>query len=435
MRFPCLVMVLLAAAPVLESRAAESPATGLPTPAPSASVPVTPVAGGGSFSAAQDGATRAFLSALAAAPQVRALVAERQALRHLEGVAGRLADPQLGLGYARKRTPMEHMPMYELSLEQPLPRWGERDAARAMAASATRMSEAGIASEVAQLAGEIATELAELDGLQAQLSEGEAQSERLVALARVLDARVASGDASVLDRLMLDTRRERLALRLDDLRRQVADRSAAIRGRLALAPTDALPAFTAPLPDQIDPAQTPLALAAAARREEATAQLQAARAMGHPETAVGVRAEREATDGGNEDTIGVTVSISLPLARGAIDAGEEAAHARLRVAERQAEAARWRATTAVDSARRAIAQAERADRLAENLLTRAHQEHKTVNAALATGGADLTAVLDLHDHLAELRLAVIEARVQAAQARAGLWSLVIPELPMPGAAP
>jgi hypothetical protein len=89
----------------------------------------------------------------------------------------------------------------------------------------------------------------------------------------------------------------------------------------------------------------------------------------------------------------------------------------------------------VESARRAIAQAERADRLAGSLLTRAHQEHQAVTAALATNGADLTAVLALHDHLAELRLAVIEAQVQARLARASLWSLVIPQLPPVGTTP
>jgi outer membrane protein TolC len=296
------------------------------------------------------------------------------------------------------------------------------------------MSDAEIAAEVAQLASDLAMALAEIDGLSALVTEGEAEELRIAALSRAVDARVASGDAGVLDRLALDTRRERLALRLDDARRLLADRSAEIRGRLAWPTTTALPVFAAPTPEMIDPTRTPLALAAEAKRLEAVAAMQEARAMGRPETAIGVRAEREAEDGGNEDTIGVTISISLPIARGAIAAGEDAAHARLRAAERLAEAARWRTSTAVDAARRAIAQAARADDLAKRLLTRAHAEHQAVIAALASNGADLTAALDLHDRLAELRLAVIEARVQARQAQASLWFHVIPELP-PGPTP
>jgi outer membrane protein TolC len=337
----------------------------------------------------------------------------------------------LSLGYARKRMSSERWPMYDVGLEQPLPRWGERDAARAMAASTTRLGEADLAGAVAELAADLATALTELDDLGAKLGEAEAEERRLTALATALDARLASGDAKVLDRLALDTRRERLHLRLDDLRRQVADRGTMIRGRLGLPPTAALPPFAAPLPEIIDPAHTPAALAAEARRQEALAGLLDARAMGNPETAIGVRAEREAADNGNEDTIGVTVSISLPIARGAIAANEDAAHARLHAAEQAAEAARWRTTSAIETARRALAQAEHSAHLAETLLTRADAEGRALTAALASGGAEVTALLDLYDRLAELRVQVIEARTSARQAQAALWLHVVPALPAP----
>lgn len=417
MRFPCLLVLTLACAvPAAEP----VPAT---TTAPTAST------------ADGDPAIRAFLLTLGQAPQVRALLAQRQAQRHLEGAAGRLADPMLSLGFARKRTPMETMPMYEVMLEQPLPRWGERDAARARAAAATRMSEAEIVAEVSMLASDVAMALAEIDGLRAQVSEGEAEEQRIAALSRAIDARLASGDAGVVDRLAIDTRRERLLLRLDDQRRQAADRTAEIRGRLALPPDATLPTFAAPALETIDPALNRLSLDAEARRLAALADLQEARAMGRPETAVGLRAEREDGDDGNEDTIGVTVSISLPIARGAIAATEDAAYARLRAAAQLAEAARWRTNAAIAATRRAITQAERADRLASGLLTRAQAEQQTLSAAVASAGGDITAVLDLHDRLAELRLAVIEARVQARQAQAGLWVHVIPVLPNPGTTP
>lgn len=422
MRIPCLMLVsFFVAAAAAEATTAE------PVPRTKTELAASP--------AGSTDAERAFLHVLAQAPQVRALIAQRQAMRHLEGAAGRLADPMLGLGYARKRTPMETMPMYGVMLEQPLPRWGERDAARARAAAATRMSDASIVAEVAMLASDVAMALAEIDGLRAQVSEGEAEEQRIAALSRAIDARIASGDAGVLDRLAIETRRERLLLRLDDQRRLLADRAAEIRGRLALPPEAALPAFAAPAPESIDPAHTHLSLDAEARRLDALADLHEAHAMGRPETAVGLRAEREVADNGNEDTIGVTLSISLPVARGAIAASEDAAHARLRAAEQLTEAARWRTIAAIATTRRAITQAERADRLASGLLARAQAEQQTLSAALATAGGDLTAMLDLHDRLAELRLAVIEAGVQARQAQAGLWVHVIPVLPSPGATP
>lgn len=419
LRLPCLVLLALVCA--------------LPASEP---VPVTPRPPEPASGDA-DPAIRTFLLTLSQAPQVRALLTQRQAMRHLEGAAGRLADPMLGLGYARKRTPMATMPMYEMMLEQQLPRWGERDAARAMAASATRMSDAEVAGEVAMLASDLAMVLADLDGLRARLSEGETEERRVAGLTSVIEARVASGDAGVLERLAIDTRRERLRLRLDDVRRQLADRESEIRGRLALRGDALLPVFAAPSPETIDPAQTPAALVADARRQEALAGFLEARARGRPETAIGVRAEREDGDDGNEDTVGVTLSISLPVARGAIAASEDAAHARLRAADRATEAAKWRTAAAVETAKRALVQAERAERLADALLTRAHQENQNVAAALASGGADLTEALLLYDRLAELRLEVIEARTSARQAQAGLWLHVIPVLPSPtvGAAP
>jgi outer membrane protein TolC len=339
----------------------------------------------------------------------------------------------LGVGYARRRTPMETMPMYEVMLEQALPRWGERAAARAQAGAATRFAEADLVATIGDVAGAVAMALAELEALAAQVRETTAEEARISAMTTALDARIASGDAGILERLALDTRRERLRLRHDDLQRQQADRTNEIRARLGLATSAVLPAFGAPLLTDIDPARTPAMLAADAGLLAALADLHEARAMGRPETAIGLRAEREAADDGNEDTIGVTVSISLPLARGAIAANEDAAHSRLRAAERQAEAARHRTVAAVEAARRALGQAERAERLANALLARAAQEQRALTAALATGGADLTAMLDLHDRLAELRLGVIDAQTHARLAQAALWSHVLVQLPTAGA--
>ncbi len=398
---------------------------------PAAVMSMEPVAVTVAMTAARHDDELLFLAALAVAPQVRALIERRQSARHLEDAAGRLPDPMLSLGYARKRSPGEQWPMYDVQLEQPFPRWGERDAARAYATSQTRLSDAQVAAEVAQLAGDLAHELAAIAGDRARLAEGEVEERRIGALGRAIAARVASGDAGVTERLGLDTRRERLLLRLDDLRRIIADRESTMRGRLGIAADVDLPPFVAPLPDAIDPRHTPAMADAEAQRQEALAGFQQARAQRHPETAIGLRAEREAAGAGDEDTIGVTVSISLPLARAALTANEEAAQARVRAAYRLAEAARWRAVAAVDSARRAVILAERAARLANGLLVRAEAEQQTLTNALGSGegGGGLAAAFDLFDRLAELRLDAISAPVAAQQAQAALWTQVIPRLP------
>ena len=429
---PCLLLMVGALAAV-------EPVVPAPSPLlerPPAAAPLPPTTSSTVPDQRADDDRRIFLAALAQAPQVRALIERRHSARHLEDAAGRLPDPMLSLGYAHKRMSPEHWPMYDVALEQPLPRWGERDAARAMAASQTRLSDAQIAGEVALLAGDLAQALAEIDGARARLVEGEAEERRIDALARAIDARVVSGAAGVTERLGIETRRERLGLRLAEVRRSIADQEAGIRGRLGLADTVALPPLVVPTPESVDPARTPQMIEAEAHRQEALAALQAARAQRHPETAIGIRAEREAIDAGNEDTVGLTVSISLPLAGGALEANEEAAQARVRAADRQADAARWRTRVAVESAQRALSLAQRASQLAHGLLARSEAEQSAMTAALASGGGDLGAVLDVLDHLAELRLEVIASQVAARQAQAALWAQVIPELPSsPSASP
>ena len=99
----------------------------------------------------------AFIAALTRAPgiaaaQQRALAAERAI-----GAAGVLPDPMLSGDLGRKRPSMgDDTRLYGLMLEQPLPRWGERAAARASARAAAGAAGA----ERDDVLGEHAAELA-----------------------------------------------------------------------------------------------------------------------------------------------------------------------------------------------------------------------------------------------------------------------------------
>ncbi len=85
-----------------------------------------------------------FVQTLSKAPAVHALRLRYAAAQRAEDGAGRLADPMIGLGYARLRMPMENHPIYEAMVEQSLPRWGERDASRALAVADSAMAAAGM---------------------------------------------------------------------------------------------------------------------------------------------------------------------------------------------------------------------------------------------------------------------------------------------------
>ena len=155
-----------------------------------------------------------------------------------EAGAGRLADPMIGLGYARLRMPMENRPIYEAMVEQPLPRWGERDASRALAVADSAMAAAGMQRDVGMLAGQIAMLLAELEGLHARISEGKYELKRIGALSDTISARVGQGSATVLDRLAIDSRSESLIIRIADWERQIADKSAAVSYTHLTLPTN-----------------------------------------------------------------------------------------------------------------------------------------------------------------------------------------------------
>jgi outer membrane protein TolC len=371
-----------------------------------------------------------FVQILSRAPTLRAMRLRYAASQRAEAGAGRLPDPMIGLGYARLRMPMENRPIYEAMIEQPLPRWGERDAARAMAVADSAMASAALHIDIGMLAGQIAMLLAELDGLQARMDEGQFEFKRIRALSDTISARVGQGSATVLDRLAVDTRLESLQVRIADWERQMADKSAEIRAWLAIPATQDLPTFTAPVPATLNVEQTPKIRQALAERDMALAALQAVQSMRRPMMAVGVRGMLEETDDGNERTIGATLSISLPVAHEAIRADIDAALTRVHAAEQLIEAARLQSQAAVNVAKRAVEQAQRITTLATTLIARADAEQQALITAAAGAGVSIAAILDVSDRLAELRIDLIDATVSANLARAELWPHVVMDMPV-----
>ncbi len=365
-----------------------------------------------------------FITQLRQAPIVRSLLFRAEAAEHAQVSAGRLPDPELQVGYARMRMPMETRPIYEIMAAQSLPRWGERDASRALAVATSAEQHAVVERMIGQLASDVAQALAGLTGLQARIAAGEEEQLRINALRNSTDARVANGTATALDRLALDTRSQSLAVRIADWQRQAADLSAHIRSWLALKDTDALPVFVAPDPQIIDTSTTPQIRQALAERDQALASLDTAYAMGRPMTMIGVRGMYEETMSGSERTIGAQLSVSLPVARSAIHADIEAAYARIRAAEQQVIAARLQATYMAGIAERAIKQAERAEELVKLLAARASAEQESLITATASAQQPITILLDIIDRLSDLRIDLIDATVSAQQARATLWPYV-----------
>ncbi len=377
----------------------------------------------------------AFLTALAHAPMVAAARARLSAARHDGAAAGVLPDPRLGLGVG-----LETMrsggssPMYGALLEQPLPRWGERDAQRMTATSQIRLAEAELAEALGDQAAVLATALAEARAWRATIELRHASEKRIQVLKDVLHGQLASGAAPLGAALALDTRAQELTLQITEAERQVADAEAEARGRLAIAPTEPLPPVAFPHLASIDMGATPLALRALATRSAAEADERGAESRGNPETSVGVGWDREqagTTD--QNDKFRLSFTMSLPVHRAAYEATAEAARARARAASHEVDGSRWMARSLIERATRAQAQAARsrsaADAVSDRTRTEMDAITQQVGLAQPAAGGSLIQAIDVLDRITAAQQQVIDAELTSALALADLWRLAPPVVP------
>lgn len=362
-----------------------------------------------------------LLPAVAEAPSLQAARARADAAHARLPAAGRLPDPQLEGMYSQIRRPAggERIPMWEITLTQPLPRAGERAADRDRAAASLSMAQADYAVMAGELAADTALALAESEAALARADLLSRQLARTSQLLAALDARLATSASRLPERLALQTRLASLELMIEQEQTMAADALAEARGRLGLPPDAALPAYSAPDPDEIAPDSLPLLRLAASRADEARAMVRMARASARPMTAVGLRFEREEERIGNMDTIGVAFMTELPFrSRGYARADTAAARAEERAALADSDSARHRARAAVSRAERAERLAASTRRLAADTATRLDAEY---DALVRANDTSVAMSLDILDRLTDTRLQLIDADLSARAARAELW--------------
>ncbi|MCU0793381.1 MAG: TolC family protein [Opitutaceae bacterium] len=371
----------------------------------------------------------ALLDAVGDAPSLRAARARAEAARARTGAAGRFPDPQLEGMYSQVERPVggEQFPMWEVTLSQPLPKAGERAADRDRAAAAVSMAEADYAVMAGDLAADTAVALAEVDAARARAALLETQIVRTENILAALDARLASGSGRAADRLALQSRVAALRLLVEQELRLADDTLAEARGRLGLAPSAPLPAYSAPAAAEIATDALPASRLAAARASEARAMARMARASARPMTSVGLRFEREEESMGNMDTIGVAFMTELPFrARRYARAEEQAARAEEQAARAESEAAGHRARSALARAERAERLAATSARLAEETSARLDAEYDSlVRSAGAAGGlgeeTSVLLALEILERQTDTRMQLIDAALTARVARAELW--------------
>lgn len=317
--------------------------------------------------------------------------------------------------------------MWDVQIEQTLPRWGERDASLSLAAADALAADAEFRMQLGDLAGDMAMDLADGEAARATGLLLDAQIARTSAVDQALVTRIATGSAAMADRLALMTQLTDLRLERERLTAAFTNSDADVRGRLGLAANELLPAFAAPDPTVIVIEQTPQVVAARARMSQAEARQGEARSQGHPMTAIGLRFERESPDMGNEDTLGLEMRVSLPVYQGSIAAGVEAAHAQRRAAAQDALTAQYRAQTMLARVARATAVAQRAREAAEVNRSRLDAAYQALaGAAGAQGEVGVTAILALLDRMTSTERQVIDADAACRAAQADLWRLAPP---------
>lgn len=384
---------------------------------------------------AQEKAPSTLLETVARTPVIEAARKRIDAARARTESAGRLADPEVEAAGSRINTAAggENRNMWELNLRQPLPKRGEREADRDRSLALVSMAEAEFALTAGELAADVAIALAEAEGAEGRAQLLKAQLGRMEAALQSLDARLAAGVLPrIADRLSIQTRVGNLQLAIEQAQRTAGDARTAARGRLGLDPNATLPVFSAPALSEVNPSDTATIALATARVAEATAMGKMARASGNPMTSVGLRFERERSNFGNQDTIGLAVSSEIPLrtrryARAdvrAADADRAAAHA-------DANAARYRIDSLLSRVERAERVAASARKLAAETSARLEAEHQTLTQATGVapsgGMGNESAVLhavDILDRTMETQLQIIDAETTARTARAELWRYV-----------
>ena len=367
------------------------------------------------------------------APAVQAARARWQAAQQRQPAAGRLPDPQVEGMYSEKRTAAEDIPMWEVTLQQPLPRAGERAADRARAAAQAQMAEADFAMAAGETAAEAAMQLAELATTRERIALLETQHARTELARAALDARIAAGQGRSAERLALEARANDLRLMIAQDQLMASNTATAVRARLGLAADAPLPAFAAPLTSDIEVEQSPAGHAAAARGREADAMATMARASGRPMTAVGVRFEREQMDEGDEDTVGIAFMTDLPWrSRRAGRADVVAARSEAEASAAEAERARRSAQAALEACKRAAELAALAAELGGQTGRQLDAECDALVRAAGTGGmgagSPVLMLLELLERQTDVRMKTIAADGALRVARAQLWAHVPPRL-------
>ena len=355
------------------------------------------------------------------APAVAAAKLRLQAARERLRLSGVLPDPMVTVEYMR--VPVLGMDGIMVELEQPLPRWGERDAERATANATITMAVSEYAAVRGRTMSAVQTALIERRAAIESVHLERDIAQRARVLAEVLiRSGVASGKSSVREPLALETRAAAAEVMAAQDERMAADAEGMANSTLGLTLGAVLPKISTPDPSGIDPLYAPEVLIAIAREFMAAGDERMARSRSRPMVAVIGRWRQVGEEDDSSYEGGLRVSV--PLWSNAYAGGISAAESTRMAAHHDRSSALFEATEMLARVRRTRAQAALTKHWAEAAVIRLDSELDVLAAESAAGKAGATIMLfDRFDQLAEARRSIITAEADADRACASLWIL------------
>ncbi|MDX2111201.1 MAG: TolC family protein [Verrucomicrobiota bacterium] len=363
---------------------------------------------------------------VAHAPALSAARLRIDAARARMGSAGKFPNPEIEAMVSRKQSPMETMPMYEVSVRQPLPKAGERAADRDRVAAGVSMAQAEYALMAGEMAAETAMALAEAETATRRADVLAIQMARVQRVLGTVEIRIGTGQGRLGELLALRTQIASMQLMIARDRTMAATALSDARSRLGLADDAILPAYFAPIATDVILDSAPALRMAEARIQEAHAMGRMARAEAKPMTAIGLRLEREQDSMGNTDTIGIAFMMEIPWrSRGYARADEQAARTEAHASRADARANTFQIMAALKSIERAEKLAALTAQLADDTQTRVDAEYESIVSSASAGTmsdeSTVLMVLDILEKSTNAQLQRIDAEGAVRVARAELW--------------
>ncbi len=361
---------------------------------------------------------------IARAPRVAAARMRLAAARGTAIAAGVLPDPMLDVQHMRMPRDPEYGEGWMIEVGQTLPRWGERDGMRAMAAAEVAMAEADLAMARGETLARLSMYHAQARAAQAKASAYRENAQRANNLAELIaTSAAATGGARLAEVLTLRSRSA--ALDISAREAQVAMTDALGRGRalLGLPASAELSDPGLPETEMLDLASNPRLRQAEAVRAQAQAQLSIAGSRSRPEVSLRAGWQRDGSEAMDEYRVGVKVA--LPINPSSWRGPEEAAWRRRDAADLDAVGAGVDADEVIARVGRAREQAGRARTVAGETKQRLGLELENIASAAATGEQGSTAMIfERLDMLADTEVMAVMAEAEAAMAAAELWMLM-----------